>query len=60
MGEITALEPMWAGKRAEGKMFQRVACDRCRTVFHFGDSPRVSRTPRCPACGNVGAHASAA
>jgi hypothetical protein len=60
MGELTKFQPMWARKRAEGKMFQRLTCDSCRAVFHFGDSPRVSRTPRCPACGNLGGHQAAA
>ncbi len=53
-------EPMWARKRDEGKMFQRLECDRCRAHFHFTESPRVTRTPRCPACGNMGGHPFAA
>ena len=41
-------------------MFERMECDRCHTRFHFANSPRVTRFPRCPACGSVVAHKEAA
>ncbi len=49
--------PAWVQKQAEGKMFQRLECDGCGALFNFGDSPRVTRVPRCPACGSLVAHA---
>ena len=48
--------PVWSRKYAEGKMFQRLECDRCGVRFNFGDSPRVTRVPRCPACGSLAEH----
>jgi hypothetical protein len=48
--------PMWNQKFVEGKMFERMACDRCNTAFNFSQSPRVTRIPRCPQCGSTGAH----
>jgi DNA-directed RNA polymerase subunit RPC12/RpoP len=51
---------MWSRKFDEGKMFQRLECDRCAARFNFGDSPRVTRIPRCPACGSTAAHTRAA
>ena len=49
--------PMWNQKFVEGKMFERMACDRCSTAFNFGQSPRATRIPRCPRCGSTGARA---
>ncbi len=54
------MEPPWDSKRREGKMFSRMQCDRCNAQFHFTESPRLTRVPRCPACGSTGAHAFAA
>lgn len=54
------IRPAWQRKFAEGKMFQRLECDRCGARFQFGDSPRVTRVPRCPACGSLAAHPRAA
>jgi len=54
------LRPAWAGKFAEGKMFERMDCPRCGAQFHFAQTPRVTRVPRCPACGAFGAHPHAA
>ena len=45
----SAVAPAWEAKLREGKMFQRFACDRCGTRF-----------PRCPLCGDMGAHPDAA
>jgi hypothetical protein len=56
MENMAGAAPTWSGKFQEGKMFQRLACDRCGARFHFGDSPRVTRVPRCPACGSLAAH----
>jgi hypothetical protein len=56
----SAVAPAWEAKLREGKMFQRFACDRCGTRFHFTDSPRVTRFPRCPLCGDMGGHPDAA
>jgi hypothetical protein len=50
----------WQRKATEGKMFHRMECDRCRVLFNFGDSPRVTRVPRCPACGSLASHPRAA
>ena len=50
----TAPARLWAGKFAEGKMFVRMECDRCGAWFHFTDTPRATRFPRCPACGSTG------
>ncbi|MGI8926688.1 MAG: hypothetical protein ACR2HN_08610 [Tepidiformaceae bacterium] len=50
----------WEAKFAEGKMFQRMECDRCHARFHFSEAPRTTRIPRCPACGSTGAHVQAA
>jgi len=52
--------PTWSRKFEEGKMFQRLECDRCSVRFNFADSPRVTRIPRCPACGSTATHARAA
>ena len=60
MDSPTNLTPMWTRKYHEGKMFQRLECDRCRARFNFADSPRVTRIPRCRACGSMGAHPHAA
>ena len=53
-------EPAWKRKSDEGKMFQRMECGRCATLFHFLDSPRVTRFPRCPRCGNTSGLSAAA
>lgn len=45
---------------ADGKMFQRMECDRCGVTFHFTEAPRATRVPRCPVCGSFGAHPFAA
>lgn len=50
----------WIGKYAQGKMFERRACDRCGARFNFGDPPRATRVPRCPVCGSLGSHPEAA
>lgn len=60
MRETTGLTPAWDTKFREGKMFQRMSCDRCGTRFHFTDGPRVTRFPRCPLCGGMSAHPDAA
>jgi hypothetical protein len=54
------LAPAWGQKSAEGKMFVRMECDRCSRMFHFSDTPRVTRIPICPSCGNLGSHPCAA
>lgn len=54
------LAPAWDVKFREGKMFQRLACAECGTRFHFTDSPRATRVPRCPVCGGFGARPDAA
>jgi len=56
----TSLYPAWQRKFTEGKMFQRMECDRCRARFNFGLAPRATRIPRCPACGSYGSHPLAA
>lgn len=48
--------PMWNQKFIEGKMFERLCCDRCRTPFNFGQSARATRIPHCPRCGSMDAH----
>lgn len=50
----------WALKVAQGKMFQRLECDRCGGRFQFCEAPRVTRFPRCPWCGSLDAHPRAA
>lgn len=60
MGNEQGFSAAWGKKDAEGKMFVRMECDRCGARFHFGERPRVTRVPRCPACGSTGAHQSAA
>jgi NAD-dependent SIR2 family protein deacetylase len=60
VAEHTILKPRWERKFAEGKMFERLECDRCRAKFNFGQSTRVSRVPRCPACGSLASHPRAA
>ena len=52
--------PRWERKATEGKMFQRMECDHCHARFNFGDSPRVTRVPRCPSCGSLASHPRAA
>jgi hypothetical protein len=47
-------------KLAEGKWFRRLECDRCGATFHFTESPRATRVPRCPQCGSLGGHPLAA
>ncbi len=42
-------------KFAEGKMFLRMECDDCSARFHFAQTPRVTRIPRCPACASLSA-----
>ncbi|HMS59941.1 MAG TPA: hypothetical protein PKA49_13940 [Tepidiformaceae bacterium] len=46
------LEPQWRRKFAEGKMFERVHCLRCRARFNFGQQSRATRVARCPSCGS--------
>jgi hypothetical protein len=53
MERTLELQPEWARKFAEGKMFQRFECERCHARFNFGQSPRVTRVPRCPVCGSL-------
>ncbi|MCL6645059.1 MAG: hydrogenase maturation nickel metallochaperone HypA [Dehalococcoidia bacterium] len=60
MGNRWVLQPTWAGKEAEGKMFRRLECDRCGAWFQFGERPRVTRVPRCPVCGSMNSHPRAA
>ncbi|MCX7617610.1 hypothetical protein [Tepidiforma sp.] len=60
MEERRLLQPTWAGKFAEGKMFRKLECDRCGARFQFGERPRVTRVPRCPACGSLSSHPRAA
>lgn len=54
------MEPVWGQKFREGKMFARLQCDECHARFHFTESPRVTRIPRCPRCGGNSAHPFAA
>jgi NMD protein affecting ribosome stability and mRNA decay len=54
------MEPAWRVKSKEGKMFTRLECDQCLMRFHFSDTPRVTRVPRCPQCGSYKAHQVAA
>ncbi len=49
------MEPPWGKKLREGKMFARLQCNACLARFHFTDSPRVTRFPRCPQCGGYSA-----
>ena len=56
MSDAQGSQPEWSRKYSEGKMFQRLVCDRCGTLFHFADAPRATRTPHYPACGNLDAH----
>lgn len=60
MRTAAAPRPMWRRKFEEGKMFERMECDRCGARFNFGSTPRVTRIPRCPACGSMAAHTQAA
>lgn len=53
MDAAARFQPAWGQKFAEGKMFQRMECDGCGARFHFAESPRVTRVPRCPACGSL-------
>lgn len=60
MAEPTILKPRWERKFIEGKMFERLECDRCQAKFNFSPSVRVTRVPRCPACGCMASHPRAA
>jgi hypothetical protein len=60
VAEHTVLKPRWERKFAEGKMFERMECDRCRAAFNFSPSVRVTRVPVCPACGSMASHPRAA
>jgi uncharacterized C2H2 Zn-finger protein len=40
-------------KYVEGKMFERLQCPRCQTLFNFSPAPRLTRIPHCPACGVI-------
>lgn len=60
MREATKASTALEMRLREGKTFRRFACDRCGTRFHFTDSPRATRYPRCPLCGGMGAHPDAA
>jgi len=53
-------QPQWRRKFAEGKMFERVHCIRCKARFHFGQQSRATRVARCPACGSYETVAEAA
>jgi DNA-directed RNA polymerase subunit RPC12/RpoP len=59
MSVVTSSAP-WGRKQAEGKMFERLECNRCGARFLFGERPRVTRIPKCPACGSMAAHPQAA
>jgi DNA-directed RNA polymerase subunit RPC12/RpoP len=54
------MEAAWSQKYRDGKMYSRLRCDLCMARFHFTDSPRVTRLPRCPHCGSNNAHEVAA
>ncbi len=54
------MSPGWNVKYLEGKMFQRLECDRCHARFNFADCPRVTRIARCPVCGSYEAQPRAA
>lgn len=54
------MEPLWGSKQREGKMFARMECGNCHARFHFTDSPRITRIPRCPVCGSTAARSLAA
>ena len=60
MAERSVLTPLWQRKFNEGKMFDRMECDACHAPFNFGQSPRATRIPRCPACGSLASHPRAA
>jgi len=60
VAEHPVIKPRWERKFAEGKMFDRMECDRCRAPFNFSPSVRVTRIPRCPACGSMASHPRAA
>jgi NAD-dependent SIR2 family protein deacetylase len=60
VADHTIIKPRWERKFAEGKMFERMECDRCRAPFNFSQSPRATRIPRCPACGSMASHRRAA
>lgn len=60
MQRDAGIEPAWRRKFAEGKMFQRLECARCRAQFNFAERPRVTQAPRCPACGGMNVHLPAA
>ena len=60
MGDLASPKPVWLTKYAEGKMFQRLECNRCAVRFNFGDTARATRVPRCPACGSWNSHPQAA
>ncbi|MCL4230120.1 MAG: hypothetical protein KJ053_00905 [Dehalococcoidia bacterium] len=52
--------PAWKAKYIQGKMFQRMECERCHARFNFAETPRVTRIARCPACGSLHARPQAA
>lgn len=54
------MTPAWKVKFIQGKMFQRMECDRCHARFNFAETPRVTRIARCPACGSYAAQPLAA
>jgi len=60
VADPSTLNPPWQTKFVEGKMFERMECDRCRARFNFSESPRATRVPRCPACGSLASHKRAA
>ena len=60
VAEHTGLKPRWERKFIEGKMFERMECDRCRAPFNFAQHPRATRIARCPACGSLASHPRAA
>lgn len=60
VAEHTILKPRWERKFVEGKMFERLECDRCQAKFNFGQTTRASRVPVCPACGSLASHPRAA
>lgn len=56
MPEHPGLVPPWQCKFSEGKMFERMECERCHARYNFGAAPRATRIPRCPACGSYSSH----
>ena len=41
--EQSTRKPAWARKFSEGKMFERMECDRCHAPFNFTQQSRVTR-----------------